>query len=162
VSGAGPLRDRPPRVLVKRRRPCWLRPERRRRRRGDFFGRFQAGARDAGENQILESYSSESSHPLRWLACSVSRVAGEDLDAAPGTPNEPLAGRLAVFVVFHEGTFPPGTLLDDSRVFGIGTPFGAGIVCGHGLARETTRLACSKHAGVSTRPEEPVCLYHIV
>ena len=88
----------------------------------------------------------------------VARVALKDLDAAPGTPNEPGAGRLAVFVVFRERTFPPRTLLDDGRVFGIGTSFGLGVVCRHGLSLPKDRLACSKHAGVSTRPEEPVLL----
>lgn len=38
------------------------------------------------------------------------RVAGEDLDAAPGTPNVPRPGRLAVTVVFSKRTFPPGGL----------------------------------------------------
>ena len=88
----------------------------------------------------------------------VARVAREDLDAAPGTPNEPLAGRLAVFVVFREGTFPPGIVLDDGRVFGIGTPFGLGFVYGHGLSLQKDRLGCSNHPGVSTRPEDPVLL----
>ena len=63
----------------------------------------------------------------------MSRVAGEDLDAARGTPDVFGAGRLAVAIVFGERTFPAGTALDDGRVFGIGTPFGVGVVCGHGL-----------------------------
>jgi hypothetical protein len=85
-------------------------------------------------------------------------VAREDLDAAPSTSNEPLAGRLAVFVVFSKRTLPPRTFFDDGRVFGIGTPFGLGFVCGHGLSLPKDRLACSRHAGVSTRLEEPVFL----
>ena len=64
----------------------------------------------------------------------VARVAGEDLDAAPGTPDVPRAGRLAVFVVFREGAFPAGAPLDDGRVFGVGTFSVGGVVCGHGLS----------------------------
>ena len=85
-------------------------------------------------------------------------VAGEDLDPTGGTPDVFGAGRLAVTVVFGKRTLPPGTLLDDGRVFGIGTPFGLGFVCGHGLSLQKDRLGCSNHPGVSTRPEDPVLL----
>jgi hypothetical protein len=43
-------------------------------------------------------------------------------------------------------------------VFGIGTPFGLGFVCGHGLSLQKDRLGCSNHPGVSTRPEDPALL----
>ena len=84
----------PPRVLVKRRRPCWLRPERRRRRRGDFFGRFQAGARDAGGKSNIGELLLGIVAPV--AVARVFRVAGEDLDAAPGTPDVFGAGRQSV------------------------------------------------------------------
>ena len=91
----------------------------------------------------------------------MARVAGEDLDAARGTPDVFGAGRLAVFVVFRERTFPPGTALDDGRVFGIGTPFGLGFVCGHGLELRPTGSGVPSTRAFHTPPRSrPVLPIH--
>ena len=88
----------------------------------------------------------------------VARVAREDLDAAPGTPDVFGAGRLAVAVVFSKRTLPARAALDDGRVFGIGTPFGLGIVCGHGRSLQRPTGSRVPTTRALSRPEEPTRL----
>lgn len=54
-------------------------------------------------------------HQRRRTRPGGSRVAGGDLNTAPGTPNVLPAGQFAVSVVFSKRTFLQRYLLDDGR-----------------------------------------------
>jgi hypothetical protein len=90
--------------------------------------------------------------PASWVSLNRRRrtrpggscAALQDFDAAPATPHVPLAGRLGVFVVFREQTFPPRSLLEDRRVFGIGTSFGSSFVYRHGLGFKEESMSDAK------------------